>query len=456
MREAITFRRAGLGACVALVAGVLAGCDGPRDGADAAVAEDSSADGAIEHDGDGDGVPAARDCDDTDAAVGTDATRACTSSCAAGTESCTEGAWTVCSASTDCACSEPGAMRTVDCGRCGIASQRCGADGTWELPSECFSEGECFAGEIERDTTLCGSRARICDASCAWLGWEVTTPPGECEAGTEERTTEGCEGGRTVLRRCSTECRWETEGACEVVCSRLPHASRSGADPVCIPAGPFVLGAEVTTRAIPVQVVSLSEFYVDRVPVTKARYEMCRRDGACPDPSDLALYDATADGDFATGLVWPSAVAFCAWDGGALINEYQWEKAARGAAPDTRLRPWGDAVGDCAHHPWTGCNLGVFPVDSFPASVSPFGVRLLGSLLEWTASVFTLSHDGVSDTDPTGMPVPDGGRVTLRGHDWIDNLGRVQSWETEVAVHRYYQTSTTTYVANENGFRCVY
>src|SRR5690606_37644458 len=110
-------------------------------------------------------------------------TRTCASRCDTGIQRCTDGVWHECNATTECGCAVPGASRTIPCGRCGLASQTCGADGFWSEPTECLDEAECFDGEVERDTSRCGERARICDATCHWRDWTETAPPGACEPG---------------------------------------------------------------------------------------------------------------------------------------------------------------------------------------------------------------------------------------------------------------------------------
>jgi len=208
-------------------AGVVGDGDAPDDGSvggDATVDPDAGPSGV---DADEDGVPSELDCDDDDASVGRDSTRSCTSDCDIGTQTCTDGVWSACDATTDCACDTPGMMRTIDCGRCGIAAQRCGDDGVWETPSECFDEKECFAGEIEREMEMCGLRSRICDDTCHWRDCEVMTPAGECEPGAVERTTTGCPAGEVNERRCSDSCEWDDLG-CVAGCLRDPMPSMSG------------------------------------------------------------------------------------------------------------------------------------------------------------------------------------------------------------------------------------
>ena len=235
------------------------------------------------------------------------------------------------------ACTTEGATRSAECGNCGIQAQAC-MGGAWTATSACTDERECAPGTSEHDTARCGDRTRVCDDICAWRAWTVTTPQGECEA-PETRTPAGlaCSVSEVPVSECSPTCTWID--SCRAACEAPAAASRTGAVPICIPRGPFILGstASGSTTTQPVSTVTLSSFYIDRDMVTAGRYRACIAAGVCTAPAVETSFAELGDDAIAVQISYDSADAFCAWDGGRLPTEYQWEKAARGPAPGAPL-----------------------------------------------------------------------------------------------------------------------
>jgi formylglycine-generating enzyme required for sulfatase activity len=177
-------------------------------------------------------------------------------------------------------------------------------------------------------------------------------------------------------------------------------------DRVLVPAGPFVQGStHGADDERPVARRRLPAFRIDRTEVTRAMYARCVAAGRCPKaPGDLA-----SEPDLPmTGVSWHEARSYCAYAGGRLPTEAEWEKAARGV--DGREFPWGEEA-DCGRANWgnfdgegpcAGKNPGrPVAVGRYPAGVSPYGLHdMAGNVWEWVEDKY--------DQDPTRRVVRGG------------------------------------------------
>jgi formylglycine-generating enzyme required for sulfatase activity len=189
-----------------------------------------------------------------------------------------------------------------------------------------------------------------------------------------------------------------------------------GRDPVemvTIPAGEFLMGStiedvtnwnrmwndQVTRREspdifvneLPQMVVYLGTFEIDIVQVTNQRYRACVQAGACRPPRDIhkRYLDPAYDNYPVIQVTQQQAREYCEWRGKRLPTEAEWEKAARGA--DGRIYPWGDE--------WepdkVSLDGGDAPVDSQPASASPYGVlNMVGGPGDWVEGIYRAYPNG--------------------------------------------------------------
>jgi serine/threonine-protein kinase len=186
----------------------------------------------------------------------------------------------------------------------------------------------------------------------------------------------------------------------------VAHAAGAEWDRVLVAAGPFSRGSTLGAEdERPVSQRTLPAFRIDRTEVTRAMYARCVAARRCP---RLAI-DLGAEPNLpVTEVSWNDARAFCAFAGGHLPSEDEWEKAARGG--DGREYPWGNDL-DCARAnygnfenegPCAGKNPGKpVAVGSYPKGASPFGVLdMAGNVWEWVADKY--------DRDPSRRVVRGG------------------------------------------------
>ena len=169
-------------------------------------------------------------------------------------------------------------------------------------------------------------------------------------------------------------------------------------DWVEVPGGEHVVGREAVARRcealadeLPRHLVDVPAFELALTPVTNAQYErfVSAAGAAAPahwldgrPPPGLGQHPVT-------WVDWFDARAFCAWAGGRLPTEAEWEKAARGI--DARCYPWGDeadpegraVVGQGIKHGSPAA------VGARPAGASPYGLlEMSGNVWEWVSSAY--------------------------------------------------------------------
>lgn len=197
---------------------------------------------------------------------------------------------------------------------------------------------------------------------------------------------------------------------------------------VSLPAGRFEMGGGNLSPPGNVQIeffladgprhtVDVAEFQVLRTEVTVAQYRLCVRAGACSAPNTSLLTCTASSGEnnwllaghdaHPVNCVSPAEGArFCAWAGGRLPSEAEWEYAARSGG-QAKHYAWGDSLPDCG--------LGVFrvpascgskpstctcggqsqPVCSKPAGNTAQGLcDMVGNVYEPVADAFHQNYEG--------------------------------------------------------------
>jgi formylglycine-generating enzyme required for sulfatase activity len=244
---------------------------------------------------------------------------------------------------------------------------------------------------------------------------------------------------------------------CNGLVDEVPGCAAPALDPspVHVPVGSFSMGSERgAADERPVHRVTGSAFLLDRYEVTNARYQACVRAGACAPPSLRSsnarahYFDDPAFADYPVIFVsWKQAQAFCAFVGGRLPSEAEWERAAAGSeAP--RTYPWGESPPDCSKANFAGCVGDTDRVGRRPAGQSPYGAfDMAGNVWEWTADWYDATYYRQSPgQDPTGPAA--GTLKVMRGGCWVSGESSLRTTCRKPGLPSSWAPNV--------GFRCAY
>jgi formylglycine-generating enzyme required for sulfatase activity len=193
----------------------------------------------------------------------------------------------------------------------------------------------------------------------------------------------------------------------------------------------------------PQHIVRLKGFLMDKTEVTWGQYLRFATETGRPVPE--APVWGMRESFPVSNVTWEDAHAFCAWAGGRLPTEAEWERAARG--DDSRRYPWGDDwdasrcnTQESGPHAPTAAGV-------YQDCVSPYGILdLAGSVWEWCQDWYDAGYYAKSPVDnPIG---PEVGQLRVsRGASWVN--------PAEWARSAYRQGIDPRWPNPLRGFRCV-
>ena len=204
--------------------------------------------------------------------------------------------------------------------------------------------------------------------------------------------------------------------------------------------------------------MSLRAFHLHREEVTAGQYALCVRAGGCREAEveTGGGYFTYGDGRRLShpvnGVTWAGARDYCAWIGGRLPTEAEWEYAARGS--DGRRHPWGNQPASCDRanmrtHLGRGCgNDGVIPVNHQPLTGFDqfYLLHMGGNVWEWVADWYDeRAYAHAPAGNPTGPA--SGTRRVQRGG------GRTNDDPVELRA-AYRAAMEPGSKLNDLGFRC--
>jgi formylglycine-generating enzyme required for sulfatase activity/tRNA A-37 threonylcarbamoyl transferase component Bud32 len=188
-----------------------------------------------------------------------------------------------------------------------------------------------------------------------------------------------------------------------------------------VPAGEFLMGDDIEfSYDTPIHTVYLDAFYIDLYEVTNALYAECVQAGGCGPYTfgEAGYFDNPRYAHHPmVDVSWQEAQDYCAWRGGGLPTEAQWEKAARGGLEGAQY-PWGDEPPVCTLGAVNGANWDC-PPDYWLLAAGQFGANgyglhdMAGNVWEWVVDWYGSYDTGSVRINPTG-PSSGSNRI-LRG-----------------------------------------
>jgi formylglycine-generating enzyme required for sulfatase activity len=261
--------------------------------------------------------------------------------------------------------------------------------------------------------------------------------------------SEVCDGSNLADDTCASQ-GFETGSlACQAECTGF-DTSGCSIDPspvtwISIPGGSFDMGSTAgLSDETPVHAVSVPSFEMTQTEVTVAQYGECVTTGACTEPAtgytDCNWNDPGYENHPVNCVDWNQARNFCAWAGGRLSTEAEWEYAARSGGQDITY-PWGDQSATCTYAVMNdggaGCGTGrTMEVCSKPAGNTAQGLcDMAGNGYEWVEDDWHDDYNGAPNDGSAWVDAPRNSSRVARGGSFASRAVRAANRSTVAPSH---------------------
>ena len=235
-------------------------------------------------------------------------------------------------------------------------------------------------------------------------------------------------------------------------------SSVAGLQWVRIPGGSFRMGSNSgSSDEKPVHGVQVTSFSLLKSEVTMGQYRRCVSAGVCSEPEKgggcvWGKGTGRRYGSLPVNCVnWEQARKFCAWAGGRLPSESEWEYAARSGGKAWKY-PWGNEEATCSRAVmdeggWGCGKRRTWPVCSKPSGNSAQGIcDLAGNVWEWVEDCWHVSYTGAPSSGKAWTESCSDSVRVFRGGGWLNGAGGLRA---------AYRVKFTPRIRNYYlGFRC--